>query len=142
MTVLLTRLCKQFTTRKSSNIKNIKLAHTPKIRLKRILLLAAILAPDSFLQANSSATTLVVAIFIPADARVIPNVYTDITSAKTPTASSPIELDIYILKNKVIICNIIELINSINVFKINSFIVFIFNNIIKTKKYDKLEFKH
>ena len=88
---------------KSAKIKNIKLALIPKIRLKKRHLLAAVFAPTSFLQASSSATILVEAIFIPAEARVIPKTYTDITSENTPTASSPIVFDIYMLKNVVII---------------------------------------
>ena len=57
---------------KSAKIKNIKLALIPKIKLKNKHLLAAVFAPTSLLHASSSATTLVVAILIPADARVIP----------------------------------------------------------------------
>ena len=104
-----------------------------------MLLFAAFFAPTSFLQASSSATIRVEAIFIPAEARVIPNAYTDITSENIPTASSPIVFDMYILKNIVITCNITELNNNINVLNTNIFRVFIFNNIKQTKKYDNLE---
>ena len=124
---------------KSANIKNIRLAQIPKIRLKNIHLLAATFAPISFLQASSSATILVEAIFIPAEARVIPNAYTDITRLKTPTASSPIVFDMYIPKNIVITCNITELNNKIKVLNTKIFRVFIFNNISQRKKYDNLK---
>ena len=63
---------------------------------------------------------------IPAEAKVIPNMYTDITREKTPTASSPIVLDIYTLKNKLITCKIIELNNKIKVLNTNIF------NVLKT----------
>ena len=79
---------------KSANIKNIRLAQILKIRLKNMHLRAAFFAPISLLQASSSDTTLVADMFIPAEASVIPNVYTDITSENTPTASSPIVFDI------------------------------------------------
>ena len=58
---------------KSARKKKIKLAQIPKIKLKNKHLLVACLAPISLLQASSSETTLVAEIFIPADARVIPN---------------------------------------------------------------------
>ena len=102
-----------------------RLAEIPKIRLKTIHLLAAVFAPTSFLHASSSATILVEAIFIPAEARVIPNTYIDITREKTPTASSPMVLEIYMLKNVVITCKRIELINNIKVLNINIFNDFI-----------------
>ena len=97
----------------------------PKIRLNNIHLCAAFFAPTSFLQASSSDTTLVADMFIPADASVIPNVYTDITSENTPTASSPIVFDMYMLKNSPITCKMTELNNNINVFNTNTFNVFI-----------------
>ena len=100
------------------------LAQVLKIRLKNRHLRVAFFAPISFLQASSSATILVVDMFIPAEARVIPNVYTDITSEKTPTASSPIVLDMYMLKNIFIICNNMELNNRIIVFNMNFFSTF------------------
>ena len=90
-------------------------------------LLAAVFAPTSFLQASSSATILVEEIFLPAEARVIPKTYTDITSENTPMASSPMVFDIYILKNVVIICKIIELNNNIKVLNRNIFKVLIFS---------------
>ena len=133
------RLCRQCIVIKSANIKNIRLAQILEIRLKKTHLLAAVFAPTSFLQASSSATILVDAIFIPAEARVIPNAYTDITRPNTPTASSPIVFDMYMLKNMVITCNITELNNNIKVLNTNIFRVFIFNNIKQRKKYANLK---
>ena len=100
------------------------LAQIPKIRLKKIHLFAAFFAPISFLQASSSETILVAEILIPAEARVIPKVYTDITREKTPTASSPIVLEIYMLKNIPITCNRTEENSKINVLNTNIFNVF------------------
>ena len=108
-------------------MKKIVLAHNPKSKLNNTHLVAAFLLPISLFAANSSETTLVVAILIPAEARVIPNVYTDITKVNTPTASSPIEFDIYTWKYVVIICNTTELNNRINVLNINNFILFMKN---------------
>ena len=55
---------------KLENIKNIRLAQVLKIRLKNRHLRVAFFAPISFLQASSSATILVVDMFIPAEARL------------------------------------------------------------------------
>ena len=109
---------------KSANIKNIRLAQILKIRLKNMHLRAAFFAPTSFLHASSSATTLVADMFIPADASVIPNVYTDITSENSPIASSPIVFDINMLKNIFTTWNNTELTNRIIVFNRNVFSVF------------------
>ena len=109
---------------KSVKKKNIKLAQTPQIRLNVTQRLAAFFAPISLLQASSSETILVVAIFIPAEAKVIPNIYTDITREKIPTASSPIVFDINTLKNMLIICKITELNSKIIVLNTNIFNVF------------------
>lgn len=79
---------------KSEKIKKIMLAQIPKDRLNKMPRLAAFLAPISLLAASSSETTLVTDILIPAEAKVMPNIYTDITREKTPTASSPIVFDI------------------------------------------------
>ena len=109
---------------KSADMKNIKLAQILKIRLKNIHFRAAFFAPKSFCHAISSETILVADMFIPADASVIPNIYTDITSENTPTASSPIVFEMYMLKNIWIICNNIVLISNIIVFNIKIFNVF------------------
>ena len=108
---------------KSARKKKIKLAQIPKIKLKNKHFLAAFFAPISLLHASSSETTLVAEIFIPADASVIPNAYTDITSVKTPTASSPIVFEMNMLKNIFIIWRITELNNKIRVLKNSIFIV-------------------
>ena len=79
---------------KSEKIKNIKLAQRLNARLKEIHLRAAFFAPISFWHASSSDTIRVADMFIPAEASVIPNIYTDITREKTPTASSPIVFEI------------------------------------------------
>ena len=115
------RLLRQRTVIKSAKIKNIILAQQPKTKLKIKHLRAAFVAPISLLQASSSETTLVAAILIPAEARVIPNIYTDMTREKTPTASSPIVLDIYMLKNIPITCSKTEENSKINVFNTNIF---------------------
>lgn len=115
------RLLRQRAVIKSAKIKKIILAQQPKNKLKIKHLYAAFLAPISLLQANSSETTLVDAILIPAEAKVIPNIYTDITREKTPIASSPIVFEIYMLKNIPITCSRIEEINKIKVLNTNIF---------------------
>ena len=75
-------------------------------------------------QANSSETTLVDAIFIPAAERVIPKRYTDIIKLNTPNASSPILLVIYTLNPTPINCKIKVLTKVIKLLITNIFSLF------------------
>ena len=57
-------------------------------------------------KASSSDTNRIQAKLIPDKANVIKNRYTDITNSNTPTDSVPILLEIYTLKNILIVLNI------------------------------------
>ena len=77
-----------------------KLAHIPKIKLIKILFWAIFFAKNSLLNANSSEINLVVVILIPLEATVIPKRYIESIKEKTPTASFPIVLEMYVLKKR------------------------------------------